>query len=95
MPDIAGSEKPKQTSLRVYKAKDKQHLFRNLYGCLTRDLLLQSWRSLNKKAAYGVDRVKEDYKKDLWNNLIKLEQRQKEKSYKAKLIRRKYIPKNG
>ncbi len=99
MPDIAGSGKPKQTSLGgiAYKAKqDKHHRFRNLYGCLTRDLLLQSWRSLNKKAAYGVDRVKaEDYEKDLWNNLIKLEQRLKEKNYKAKLIRRKYIPKDG
>ncbi len=86
MLDIVGPEKRKQTSLGgiAYKAKvNKQHRFRNLYGSLTRDLLLQSWRNLNKKAAYGVDKVKADeYAKDLWNNLTSLGQRLKEKRYK-------------
>ena len=99
MPDIAGSGKRKQTSLWgiAEKAKlDIQHRFRNLYGCLNRDLLLQSWRSLNKKAASGVDRVTaKEYAKNLWNNLGDLEQRLKEKRYKAKLVRRKYIPKDA
>ncbi len=99
MPDIVGSEQRKPTSLWgiANKAKfDKQHRFENLYGCLTRNLLLQSWRDLNKKAAGGVDGVTaEEYAKNLWGNITILERRLKEKKYKAKLVRRKYIPKDA
>lgn len=99
MPDIAGSEKRKPTSLWgiAKKAKhDKQYRFRNLYGCLNRDLLQQSWRDLNKKAASGVDEVTtEEYAKNLWENIGNLERRLIEKKYKAKLVRRKYIPKDA
>ncbi len=98
MPDIAGSEQRKPTSLWgiANKAKsDKQHRFRNLYGCLTKNLLLQSWRDLNKKAASGVDGVTaEEYAKNLWDNISNLERRLIQKKYKAKLVRRKYIPKD-
>lgn len=98
MPDTAGSGKHKPTSLWGIAKKaefDKQHRFRNLYGALNRDLLLQSWRSLNKKAASGVDEVTaEAYAKNLWNNIGNLEQRLKAKRFKAKLVRRKYIPKD-
>ena len=99
MPDRAGSEKRKQTSpwgIAKKARQDKHHRFRNLYGCLNRDLLLQSWRGLNKKAASGVDRVTaEGYAKNLWHNLGNLEQRLIKKQYKAKLVRRKYIPKDA
>lgn len=99
MPDTAGSGEHKPTSLWEIAKKaehDKQHRFRNLYGCLNRDLLLQSWRDLNKKAASGVDQITaEAYAKNLWNNIGSLEQRLKERQYKAKLVRRKYIPKDS
>jgi hypothetical protein len=56
-PDNAGSEELKQTSLRgiANKAKaNKQHRFQNLYRCLNKTLLQESWRALNKDAASGM-----------------------------------------
>lgn len=53
-PGMVGSEKRKPTSLRgiADKAKaNKQHRFRNLYGCLNVGLLLDCWGELNKDAA--------------------------------------------
>ena len=61
-PDNAGSEELKQTSLRgiANKAKaNKQHRFQNLYRCLNKSLLRESWRELNKDAASGVDNVRQ------------------------------------
>ena len=46
------------TSLKgiAKKAKDaKKHRFRNLSRMLTKELLLDSWKKLNKTAAVGVD----------------------------------------
>ena len=99
MPDTAGSEKHKQTSLwGIARAAryNKKHRFRNLYGMLTLELLHEGWLSLNKKATSGVDKVTAaDYSKNLENNLLGLWTRLKSKRYKAKLVRRKYIPKEG
>ncbi len=62
---------------------------------MSRNLLLQSWRDLNRKAAGGVDGVTaEEYANNLWGNITNLELRLKAKKYKAKLVRRKYIPKD-
>lgn len=99
MPDTAGSEQRKQTSLwGIARAarNNKKHRFRNLYGMLTLKLLHEGWLSLNKKAASGVDKVTAaEYSKNLESNLIGLWTRLKSKRYKAKLVRRKYIPKEG
>ncbi len=99
MPDTAGSEKRKQTSLRGIArsaSRNKRHRFRNLYGCLTPELLLQGWQRLNKHASSGADKVTaEDYAADLPVNLERLAERLKQKKYKAKLVRRKYIPKEN
>ena len=60
MPDNAGSDRHKPTSLRgiaITAASNKQHRFRNLYGLLNRELLYEGWKLLNKKAASGVDKV--------------------------------------
>lgn len=99
MPDTAGSEKRKQTSLwGIARAAryNKKHRFRNLYGMLTLELLHEGWLSLNKKAASGVDKVTAaEYSKNLESNLFGLWARLKSKRYKAKLVRRKYIPKEG
>jgi RNA-directed DNA polymerase len=86
-----------QTSLLgiANKAKsDKRYRFRNLYRELNEELLLDSWRLLRKDAALGVDRVSAaEYEVNLEENIHQLVERLKRKSYRAKLVRRHYIPK--
>ena len=86
-----------QTSLRgiAKKAKEqKKHRFGNLYEMLNEEFLLDSWRYIRKDAAYGVDRVSaEEYEENLEENIRQLVERLKRKSYRAKLVRRQYIPK--
>jgi group II intron reverse transcriptase/maturase len=99
MPDIAGSEHHKPTSLRgiAYKARLKtDYRFRNLYGELTPEFLLTAWKRINKRASSGVDKTTaKEYAKNLSENLDDLAQRLKTKRYKAKLVKRTYIPKEN
>ena len=72
----------------------KQYRFLNLYTMLNEYNLLDSWRYLNKNAAAGVDKVSaKEYSHDLVNNIKNLVSQLKRKSYRAKLVRRQYIPK--
>ena len=86
-----------QTSLRgiANKARRlKDYRFLNLYTMLNEGHLLDSWHYIKKNAAYGVDRVSaKEYERDLQNNVDSLVERLKRKSYRAKLVRRRYIPK--
>ena len=86
-----------QTSLRgiAKKAQEqKRHRFGNLYEMLNEEFLLDSWRHIRKDAAYGVDQVSvEEYEENLEENVRQLVERLKRKSYRAKLVRRQYIPK--
>jgi RNA-directed DNA polymerase len=86
-----------QPSLRgiAQKAKEqKQHRFQDLYRLLNEGFLLDCWRYIRKDAAYGVDRVSaEEYEQNLEENIRQLVERLKRKSYRAKLVRRQYIPK--
>jgi RNA-directed DNA polymerase len=86
-----------QTSLLGIAKKassDKRYRFRNLYRELNEELLLDSWRLLRKDAAYGVDLVSAaEYEANLEENIKQLVERLKRKSYRAKLVRRHYIPK--
>jgi group II intron reverse transcriptase/maturase len=99
VPDRAGSELDEPTSLRgiAIKAKtDKRYRFQNLYRCLDEDLLHYAWRYLNKSAASGVDKVTaQAYELDLHGNIQRLAERLKAKRYRAKLVRRVYIPKEN
>lgn len=99
IPDEAGLGNDEQTSLRGIAqtaAANKQHRFRNLHGMLTVSALMTAWRSLNKNAASGVDKVTaEQYGENLLGNLENLVERLKGKRYKAKLVKRKYIPKEN
>lgn len=87
------------TSLRgiANKARsDKHHRFRNLFGMLNETNLMSCWQLVNKKAASGVDRVSAwTYAKDLASNVRNLVDRLKQGSYRAKLVRRCHIPKEG
>lgn len=78
-------------------ASHKKHRFRNLYGLLNEENLHWCWDLLRKDAAPGVDGVDyRDYNKDLDANIHALVERLKNKRYRAKLVKRRYIPKlNG
>jgi RNA-directed DNA polymerase len=86
-----------QTSLQAIAKKAGEqpgYRFRNLYGMLNEEMLEDSWRYIRKDAAYGVDRVSaEDYEQNLEANIHELVEDLKGKRYRAKLVRRQYIPK--
>jgi len=98
-PDKVGLEQGEQTFLWgiATKAKsNKRHRFRDLYRCLNEALIYDAWKSLNKRAASGVDKVTaEAYAEDLHGNIQRLVERLKTKRYRAKLVRRVYIPKEN
>lgn len=74
--------------------REKAARFRDLYRLLNRDNLRHCFRALRKDAAAGVDRVTyADYAKGLEDNLEDLVERLKGKRYRAKLVRRRHIPK--
>ncbi|VAW87644.1 Retron-type RNA-directed DNA polymerase [hydrothermal vent metagenome] len=81
----------------AYKAKTKpEYRFRDLSRCIDEELLSYCFhKKLNKKAASGVDQVTyEDYKENLSSNLEDLIGRLKRGGYRARLVKRKYIPKS-
>ena len=88
-----------QTSLRgiAKRAKeDPRHRFGNLYSLLNETNLMWCFPAMNRKAAPGVDEI--DWKAfgaNLTENVQQLANDLKEKRYKAKLVRRRYIPKAG
>ncbi len=86
-----------QTSLRGIAnkaAKDRKHRFGGLYGLLNKENLTWCFYCLKRKAAAGVDNVDwYEYEKNLEANIDNLVARLKRKRYRARLIRRKYIPK--
>lgn len=86
-----------QTSLRgiANRAKtDERHRFRSLYGLLNEEALLSTWTHVNKQATAGVDRVSiHEYASQLKANVADLVERLKRKRYRAKLVRRRNIPK--
>jgi group II intron reverse transcriptase/maturase len=88
-----------QTSLRGIAKRaeeDPRHRFGNLYSLLNEANLRWCFPQLNRKAAPGVDRVDWDaFGENLEVNVGRIAQDLKEKRYKAKLVRRSYIPKPG
>jgi group II intron reverse transcriptase/maturase len=99
VPDNVGPGKYEQTSLRgiAIKAKtERKHYFQNLYRCLNVPFLLACWKDLNKNAASGVDNITAQvYEEDLEANIQSLVERVKNNRYRAKLVRRCYIPKEN
>src|SRR5262245_19358707 len=97
---VRKTDKNWPTFLRTIAEKastNKQHRFGGLYRWLNQDVLRHCFFLLRKDAASGVDGVTfEAYHKDLEKNLEDLVGRLKRKAYRARLVRRKYIPKpNG
>jgi len=85
------------TSLQAIatKAKEnKQHRFLNLYRLIDEQHLHQSWLFIRQNAAYGVDRISaKQYEEKLDDNIRNLVDKLKRKSYRARLVRRHWIPK--
>lgn len=77
------------------KAQEQpKHRFGNLYELLNEEYLKECWRDIRKDAAYGVDKVSAaEYERNLDENIHDLVERLKQKRYRAKLVRRQYIPK--
>lgn len=63
---------------------------------LNEELLTESWREIKKPAASGVDqRRAQDSEQPLEENIRDLVERLKQKRYRAKLVKRRYIPKGN
>ena len=74
--------------------RDKKHRFKSLYSLFNQANLKSSYLRLNKRAVAGVDKVDyHAYGKDIDNNIATLVEDLKAKRYRAKLVRRAYIPK--
>jgi group II intron reverse transcriptase/maturase len=88
-----------QTFLRAIAEKafkERHHRFGDLYRWLNQDVLRLCFFRLRKDAASGVDGMTfQEYEKNLEVNLTDLVGRLKRKAYRARLVRRKYIPKGG
>jgi RNA-directed DNA polymerase len=96
MPDTVGSDQHEPTSRRgiANRANARQrHRFGDLYRHLDAAFLLSGWGDLNQDAASGVDEVTaQAYQENLEANIQALAERLKTKRYRAKLVRRCYIP---
>jgi len=98
-PDTVGPEARKPTSRqgRADQANaDKPHRFRDLYRCLHVERLRECWGDLKQDAARGVDGV--TWHADAANLQAQVEavgERLKQKRYRAKRMRRRYMPKGN
>jgi group II intron reverse transcriptase/maturase len=96
---IRKAEKHMQTSMQEIAGKAKEnpkHRFGNLYSLLNEQNLKACFFELNRKASPGVDGVDwQGYKAGLDKNVGELVEALREKRYKANLIRRRNIPKEG
>ena len=94
-----GLESHEPTSLRGISQRARQsknHRFQNLNRCLNAGFLKECWHDLNKAAASGVDGITTaQYQENLESNLQELTKKLENGSYRAKLIRRCYIPKEN
>jgi len=96
LPDTVGAAHQKPTSLQgiANKARvNQQHRFWALYRCLDTEVLLDGGQDRNKEAASGGDNVTAaGYGAQLHANSEAVVQRLKAQRYRAKLVRRGYIP---
>jgi RNA-directed DNA polymerase len=96
---IRKAEQHMQTSLRGIAKRAKEnsrHKFGNLYSLLNEANLKWCFPQLNRKAAPGVDAVDyETYGANLSENIAQIVNDLKKGRYKARLVRRHYIPKIG
>jgi RNA-directed DNA polymerase len=74
--------------------EDRARQFNSIAHFLTPEALQEAFRSLRKNASAGVDEVThQDYQRQVEENIQKLWERLKSKTYRAQPLRRVYIPK--
>jgi group II intron reverse transcriptase/maturase len=88
-----------QTSLRGIAnraGRDQKHRFGHLYTMLNEEMLESCYWELNRKSSVGVDGESwREYGKDLKQRIADLVQRLKAGQYRARMVRRSYIPKGN
>lgn len=78
----------------IAKEKPKEQ-FTSLYHLLNKEMLLECHAELDANKATGIDQVtKEEYERNLEENINSLVERLKKKGYKPQPVRRTYIPKD-
>lgn len=93
-----GLEQHRQTSLQgiARKATENNTRFENLYQMLDQEALHAAFRKLKKKAAAGVDKITtKAYAEHLTAHIETAVQQLKNKTYRAKMVRRVYIDKGN
>lgn len=84
------------SALGTKAEKDPKHRFRSLARLLDRQMLGEAFRRLKRRAAPGIDGVTHDeYAKCLDENLLDLESRLKQGTYRAQPVKRRWIAKAG
>ena len=84
------------SALGTKAGKEPGHRFRGLARLLDRQLLGEAFSKLKRKAAPGIDGVfHAEYAKNLEENLLALESRLKQGSYRARPVKRRWIAKAG
>ena len=83
-------------ALRAKAKKDPKHRFRALARLLDRELLAEAFHRLKRKASPGIDGVTyASYAENLDENLVDLVRRLKQGRYRARHVKRRWIPKAG
>lgn len=84
------------SALGAKARRDPDHRFRGLARLLDRQMLGEAFAGLRKGAAAGIDGVHHaEYAENLDENLVNLERRLKSGQYRARYVRRRWIPKPG
>ena len=61
---------------------------------IDKEALIGAWKLLNKRAAAGIDKVTaKKYEESLEENIEQIVENLKKKRYRARMVRRTYIPK--
>ena len=83
-------------ALKAKAKEEPEHRFRSLARLLDRELLREAFHHLKRKASPGIDGVTHaQYGEDLEENLVGLEERLKQGRYRARSVKRQWIPKAG
>ena len=84
------------SALGTKAEKDPEHRFRSLARLLDRQMLGEAFRKLKRRAAPGIDGMMHgEYAENLDENLLDLESRLKDGSYRAQPVKRRWITKAG
>ncbi len=80
----------------IAKANRTDRKVQNLASYIKENTLKAIHKTMDKRKAYGIDKVtKEDYERNLEENLANLVKRMKNGSYRPNPTRRVYIPKES